>query len=549
LQTPFEFLRSGKLLIGASVAVFAVVLFRCSWITEDAYIMFRTIDNVIHGYGLTWNVTERVQAYTCPLWFGLLLPFHAMTGEYYFTAMAVSWLVSLTTVWLVCFRIAPALGNAIVAAAILTSSKGFIDYSTSGLENPLTHLLLCVFCLLYYRKTAAQDGCGLFILVFVASLGMVNRLDTALLYLPALLWSFWNTPKRAGIAAACFGAAPLLVWEAFSVVYYGFLFPNTAYAKLNLGLSSWDMAMQGLAYYSNAAVSDPLTLVAIGAALIVCVGGRRWQEAPLALGILLYLMYIVRVGGDYMSMRFFTAPLLVAVVILARTARFQDFRFAAPAVAIAIGLSLFMPRSPWRSGTEFGTARLWGEVDSNGIADERGYWHRRFGLLAVMERRRSGRNGYPMVVERRREQHRHAAPEVVVRGGIGHRVFEQPAHIHVIDIGALATPLLAHLPINEDCRVGHYFRQLPAGYLKTVETGESHFKDPKLAIYYDKLRLITSGEIWDSKRWRAIWEMNTGQLRHLVDHEFYRRPDPTTPRNDFGSKSYPWDKRTRTTAE
>ena len=37
----------------------------------------------------------------------------------------------------------------------------------------------------------------------------------------------------------------------------------------------------------------------------------------LALGVLLYLVYIFKIGGDYMSMRFFTAPLVVAFAIAA----------------------------------------------------------------------------------------------------------------------------------------------------------------------------------------------------------------------------------------
>ena len=48
--------------------LFRVVLLRSAWITEDAYITLRTVDNFINGYGLTWNIAERVQVYTHPLW-------------------------------------------------------------------------------------------------------------------------------------------------------------------------------------------------------------------------------------------------------------------------------------------------------------------------------------------------------------------------------------------------------------------------------------------------------------------------------------------------
>ena len=42
--------------------VFVLVLIRTTWICDDAYINFRTIDNFLHGYGLRWNIAERVQS-------------------------------------------------------------------------------------------------------------------------------------------------------------------------------------------------------------------------------------------------------------------------------------------------------------------------------------------------------------------------------------------------------------------------------------------------------------------------------------------------------
>jgi len=44
-----------------------IVFFRTAWVCGDAYITFRTIDNLVHGYGLRWNVDERVQAFTHPV--------------------------------------------------------------------------------------------------------------------------------------------------------------------------------------------------------------------------------------------------------------------------------------------------------------------------------------------------------------------------------------------------------------------------------------------------------------------------------------------------
>ena len=46
----------------------AAVLVRCAWIGDDGYISLRVVLNLVEGRGLTWNVDERVQVFTHPLW-------------------------------------------------------------------------------------------------------------------------------------------------------------------------------------------------------------------------------------------------------------------------------------------------------------------------------------------------------------------------------------------------------------------------------------------------------------------------------------------------
>jgi arabinofuranosyltransferase len=54
------------------ILVIFLLLLPTAWICDDAYITMRTADNFVNGYGLTWNVSERVQAYTHPLWLFLI---------------------------------------------------------------------------------------------------------------------------------------------------------------------------------------------------------------------------------------------------------------------------------------------------------------------------------------------------------------------------------------------------------------------------------------------------------------------------------------------
>jgi arabinofuranosyltransferase len=49
-----------RIRIAAALALFGVVLFQTAWLTEDAFVTFRTVDNFVHGYSSTWNVSMRV---------------------------------------------------------------------------------------------------------------------------------------------------------------------------------------------------------------------------------------------------------------------------------------------------------------------------------------------------------------------------------------------------------------------------------------------------------------------------------------------------------
>ena len=140
------------------------------------------------------------------------------------------------------FKFANSYKNAIIVLLIVIFSKAFLDYSTSGLENPLTNLLLILFTYIYFKKV--EDNNRMLLLSLVSSLIMTNRIDCGLLVLPAL---FVEVLKRKAINYfhILIGFIPFISWELFSLIYYGFPFPNTAYAKLNTGINRLDLIEQG----------------------------------------------------------------------------------------------------------------------------------------------------------------------------------------------------------------------------------------------------------------------------------------------------------------
>jgi arabinofuranosyltransferase len=491
-----------------------------AWVSDDAYITFRTIDNLVNGYRLTWNPAERVQVFTHPLWMAILTGFYFFTHEIYLTSMLVSILFTIAAVLLL-IRSAHTPASAAFVVLILCLSNAFIDYATSGLENPPGHLLIILFVWLFLRKPSSVKN--FFFLSLLSSLAAVTRMDSVLIFVPALLLAFWQTPqKRKALFAALAGQLPFILWEIFSLFYYGFLFPNTAYAKLNTFIPAGESAQQGIYYLLNSLQRDPITLLAVAGALIVALLLKdRLRLVSIVLGACLYILYVINIGGDFMSGRFFTLPLFAALAVLAQINFKQLHPLTAGGLVLAsLAAGLLLPPVPAYRQLNPPQVPI---IDSYGIADERLWYFSGMGLF---------RNGqfnpqpsHPWITEgiQARQQHAH---DVVIREGIGLYGFYAGPQVYIIDIHALSDPLLARLPAKRwvNWQIGHFERVIPGGHTDTMKVGYPAETDHDLREFDTHLFTITSGNLFSMERWVEIWKMNTGQYNALINTDRYQFP-------------------------
>ena len=85
------------------LVLYCLVIVQRAWMGDDAFITLRTVDNFIAGRGLVYNVGERVQSYTHPLWLLLVSVPYAFTREPYYTVVFLSVLVSSAAVLVLVF--------------------------------------------------------------------------------------------------------------------------------------------------------------------------------------------------------------------------------------------------------------------------------------------------------------------------------------------------------------------------------------------------------------------------------------------------------------
>jgi arabinofuranosyltransferase len=518
-QRSFEGTRpvSARVSLVVAVVVFAIVFLANSWVGDDAFISFRVSENLINGYGPRWNLDERVQVFTNPLWTFTMAGVAWFTGEFFYSAVAVSFVLCagmLALIWRWLGRTA----DGWLVLALLLSSKSFVDYTSSGLEYPLTYLLLAAFVVrvLGVGPAAAQPPPDrLPVLVLIASLAFVNRADMVLLYLPVLLWLLAQRLRGLGwreVRWILLASAPAWGWLLFAVVYYGFPFPNTYYAKAESGMPHWLQLRQGLAYMASSLRFDPVTLATIAAAAgaVWLAGGARARL--LALGACTYVFYTVWVGGDFMAGRFFAAPLLVSAMLVGHLPKKRMTAFTATTLIVL--WNVVNPLAPVKSAPALEMG--WNWRLQNGVKDDRGATTAGASPLTFEVFRRLPDNAMA-----REARSLRASPErVLVHPWIGEVGFYAGPTKYIIDPNGLSDPLLARLPIPPsfyfEFWVSHFTRALPAGYVESRRANRNLIEDPLIHDYFDKILRVTTGPVFSWARFRDILDLNWG-LRDFKD--------------------------------
>ena len=514
------------LVTGCLLAVFTYVFLANAWIGDDAYITFRVVDNFVNGYGLTFNPGERVQAYTHPLWMLLLSAAYVVTSNLFYTTLAVSYAFCVATLT-VAFKSLKDVWRSALFFGVLLSSKAFIDYTSSGLEYPLSFLLLSIFYCRFFssvRNGVIVSPADLMAFGAIASLAFLNRSDSILLYagpLAYLAWTAWPAYRFRLAVYFAIAMAPVALWLAFSYVYYGFPFPNTYYAKVATGIPRSLQLRQGLAYVANSINFDPITLGTVALACAMALRLRTLPALAAAASASLYVLYTVSVGGDFMSGRFFAMPLLVSALFVTWTVRRREI--AAGLAAVLVAYNIIMPLAPIKTRANYPDG-AWAWRLQNGIKDERGHYHQITNVLFYAPFRSLPDHLW----YREGLSFRNGSEKVSVQGSIGFFGFNAGPAKYVIDRNALSDPLLARLPVSEslyfEFYAGHFFRELPDGYFESRREGRNLLVDPLLHDYYDKLLNVTSGPIFSASRARDIWDLNFGRYRQLHELVRARRP-------------------------
>jgi len=519
------------LLFSFFIALF--VFFKNAWISEDAYILFRSIEQLFAGNGPIWNPHERVQVFTSPLWFWVLSFFRLFSSDIFLITIVASSLL-----WFFTLVILKKLFNNnktfLTAILLFSASIGFFDYTSSGLENPLAYFLISLY-IFYYNKLFSNKNKKLVdihlnskkhfvkIILFIFGLLICVRHDLMLLLLPSIIYVLWQYQllykKRKWILILFVSFLPIIMWTLFALVYYGFPLPNTAYAKLNIDISKITIIKQGLKYFLVSIKFDIITIIVICAALFFSLikFSKKNHFNYIIYGIALNLMYIVYVGGDFMLGRFLSYSYMVSVIVilLKKSTSFTINPQHQYYLWIVIILYLFIyPGTPLKTPLDYSYQKI-----HLGVANERGYYFKDQSLYRYILNKGKkkyfpignfARNGYKF---------RKNSSPIIIKYNIGIFGYWAGNKKIIIDILALSDPLLARMPIiKKRWRIGHFMRRIPIGYIESIKKNKELIAGKNINEYYKKIKIITQGKvIFDKERIKTILLMNLGWYNYLLN--------------------------------
>ena len=512
-------------LLAASLAslALAAIAVRLAWIGDDAWITLRTVEHLARGDGMRWNAVDRVQTFTHPLWLLLLAAGRVVTGEVYVTTIAVSLLASTAAILLL-FASARTAAAVIALAIVLAGTRAFVDFTSSGLETPLTTCLLVAFVRVATseRPPARRFGAA----VLLASLLATTRLDLVLLVGPTALAQARGVPWRAAVWQLVVASAPLWAWLVFATIWFGHPLPVTAHSKLfDVGMPSATLVAQGGFYVWFALVDDPLLVVGTVAGLGAGIANARTRW--LAAGMVLYVGYVVRIGGDFMAGRMLLPPFVVAIALLAGWLGASGPRRSVLVALLAIVGIVVRGTPAWLVAPSVEEPPSVAELVANrGICDERRFYARRLGFFGP-EREVPHFDCAP---------HRGPASErwFWVMGTAGVAGYRAGRRGHLID-PLVCDPLLSRLPTIDPAnwRPGHARRRVPEGYVASLLHGDNRIVHAGLRRYYEALRTVTQAPVFDGHRlatmWRLLWGDFDADLRAFVAEDYHTPPRAGVP--------------------
>lgn len=376
------------------------------WVCDDAFITFRYADNFLAGRGFVYNAGERVEGYTHFLWLCLITAGRAL-GVDPIVATQVLGLVSYAALLLLAtavssrlFRSASPIIPCTTLALALHHEMNI--WATGGLETMLYsfQVLLGFFLVAVWRSPRRLR----FVLAGVVfALALLTRPDAILFGFAAFAFLAVSRPPPRSLRLFLVPFLALLPYLAWKLAYYGQILPNPYYAKSG-GVFYYSQGFRYVWLYFRPYTTSLLALCAVPFLVrrLHGTGGNGWParlgnlvrdpgDGPLVLAttfLLIYvLLFVARVGGDFMYARFLV-PVIPMIYVILETLAYRlggRWKRVLPALLLLLPL-LLLGEKQRREAIYFGPdGTPKSAFGVHGVTDEHWYYSHRINGLTLIE--------------------------------------------------------------------------------------------------------------------------------------------------------------------
>ena len=293
-------------------------------IFEDAFISFRYANNLAAGQGLVFNAGEHVWGFSNFLWtvilaLGVVCGFSITAFAKYFGVISAIFII----IALFCRLLRQSCNNpylALAGTSFLITSTHFLLASQNGLETVFFTLLVFLGILIFIDALLNEENHPWYAICFL--LASMTRPEGPLFMMVAgfveisLFIRFKKKIilKRLGLAALVFTVG-YTVYVLLMYLYYDALLPNAFFVKVDLKNNH---QISGGIDYLLSFIGDVRAAFLFWPLLFILTDRQRaLQNVILALFLAVYLLFIIRVGGDFQVYFYrFIIPVLPLIFLL-----------------------------------------------------------------------------------------------------------------------------------------------------------------------------------------------------------------------------------------
>ena len=306
-------------------------------IQDDTFISLRYVKNFVSGNGLVFNPNEKVEGYTNLLWVIILsgtaiLQIDPVSASQYLSVssgiIAVIFLYKIILVMLK--KSDPSHVNklfnfvGLMPVFLMVFTGAFVYWAVSGMESNLFMALILGAIYYYFKYNSFQEqqtkiNYATSIFLALASLTRPEGILIAFLLFaykisyPAIRYKK-NIFTKTFVLELSVYVLPVFCHFLFRYLYYGYLLPNTFYAKANFDMS-------GLTAGLNYLLSFITSYLLYGAVVLIIIFSLHYKKLNyevilLFLILIVYSAYVVFIGGDVLAQHRFWLPVLPILYIL-----------------------------------------------------------------------------------------------------------------------------------------------------------------------------------------------------------------------------------------